>query len=46
MLLAEDGHDLKMDELHLTSNTNGVVRKVVCKYVLVDGQWVLMCLND
>lgn len=43
LLLAEDGHTLKVDELHLTSTTDGIQSKVVCKYVLVNGQWVLKC---
>lgn len=43
LLLSLGGHDLKLVEFHLSSNAREINNKVVCKYVLINGKWVLQC---
>lgn len=43
LLLSEEGHEWELDELHLVPKNGVSPEKIVCKYVLVNGDWVLQC---
>ncbi len=45
LLLGEDGHPWELDELHLTPKGGDSNEKIICKYVLENGKWVLKCVK-
>lgn len=42
-ILGEEGHDWQVDELHLVPKSGPGKDKIVCKYELVNGEYVLKC---
>ena len=43
ILLNEEGNDWEFDELHLVPKNDVTGEKIICKYVLENGKWVLKC---
>ena len=46
LLLNEEGHDWELDELHLVPKNGATGEKIICKYVLENGKWVLKCTKS